>query len=320
MYVLSERGTNQSISSKSADVAQGSGDQKFTPQVDRHVLQTLASMSPKLKSLYQNFSHAILAIPPYSLGYPGETSQSSYYLGDENIQKSDIAEVSKVLEQNSIFPENTRIKKLDEKNEFHLLQASVGVGEVAQFSIPGRESTVKLVRGDYSTELERVCLELTEASKHASNDLQRGFVNKYIESFRNGSLDTYRDSLRLWVRDKAPRVENIFGFVEPYRDPHGIRAEFEALVAISDDEETKLLSQLVENSARFIRRLPWATSENDGKGPFEKNLFEPPDFSSIHSESLPLCINKTWNGAKMFHSACVLLQHYLSRHKRAECK
>lgn len=84
-------------------------------------------------------------------------------------------------------------------------------------------------------------------------------------------------------RNKGPRVENIFGFVEPYRDPHGIRAEFEGLVAIADDEETMLLAKLVENSATFIRRLPWATSENNGKGPFEKSLFEPPDLSSIHS-------------------------------------
>jgi dipeptidyl-peptidase-3 len=81
---------------------------------------------------------------------------------------------------------------------------------------------------------------------------------------------------------RGPRT--FFGFVEPYHDPRGIRAEFEGLVAIADDEETRLLAKLFENSATFIRRLPWATSENDGKGPFKKSLFEPPDFSSIHFE------------------------------------
>lgn len=52
--------------------------------------------------------------------------------------------------------------------------------------------------------------------------------------------------------------------------------------AISDPDETKILTALVENSAKFIRRLPWSgtgSAENDGKGPFEKGLFEPPDFS-----------------------------------------
>ena len=192
--------------------------------------------------------------------------------------------MSKILEQNSIFPENTRLRKADDGSGFEVLLASVGGGDVAQFPLPNGKGSVRLVGGDHSDDLQRVCTELMEASKYAANDSQRQFLDAYIESFQSGSLDAYRNSQRIWVKDKAPRVENIFGFVEPYRDPHGIRAEFEALVAIADDEETKLLAKLVENSAIFIRRLPWATSENDGKGPFEKSLFEPPDFSSIHSE------------------------------------
>lgn len=141
---------------------------------------------------------------------------------------------------------------------------------------------MRIVQGDYSSDLQSVCQELLEAAKYTANDLQKRFLEKYVESFQTGSLDAYRESLLIWIKDKGPRVENIFGFVEPYRDPHGIRAEFEGLVAIADDEETMLLAKLVENSATFIRRLPWATSENNGKGPFEKSLFEPPDLSSIH--------------------------------------
>lgn len=124
------------------------------------------------------------------------------------------------------------------------------------------------------------------ASKHAANENQKLFLAQYIESFQTGCLDSYRDLLRIWVRDKSPNVENIFGFVEPYRDPYGSRSEFEALVAILDKKETQLLKELVEKSATFIRRLPWAdeSNENDGEGPFEKSLLEVPDFTSIHSE------------------------------------
>jgi dipeptidyl-peptidase III len=234
--------------------------------------------------LYHEISGSINSIPPFSLGYPSKTTQSSYYLG-KNITEQDITVVSKILEQNSIFPENTRIRKAGNGIDFEVLLASVQIGDSNQFlQLPGGKGTIKLVRGDHSSELGRICTELSEATKYAANDLQREVLDAYIESFQTGSLDKYRESQRIWVMDKAPRVENIFGFVEPYRDPNGIRAEFEALVAISDDEETKLLARLVENSAKFIRRLPWATPENDGKGPFEKSLFEPPDFSSIHSE------------------------------------
>ncbi|KAJ3521737.1 hypothetical protein NM208_g13157 [Fusarium decemcellulare] len=260
----------------------GSGDQKFIPGVESTVLQKLASRSSTLERLYGDICEHLKARPPFGLGYPSHSTQSSYYPVNY-ISESEIAEVSKVLEQNSFFPENTRLRKEGNGTGFTVYIASVEGGEVARFPLPNGKGTVRLVRGDHSSALQRVCAELTEASKYAANDLQRQYLSAYIESFETGSLDTFRDSLRIWVKDKAPRVENIFGFIEPYRDPHGIRAEFEALVAIADDEETRLLAKLVENSATFIRRLPWATPENDGKGPFEKNLFEPPDFSSIHT-------------------------------------
>lgn len=128
-----------------------------------------------------------------------------------------------------------------------------------------------------------MCDNLAEASKHAANDTQRKFLTEYVESFRTGSLGIYRDSQRTWITDKRPKIENIFGFVEPHRDPYGVKSEFEGLVAIADAEETILLSRLVEHSDKFIRRLPWASAENNGKGVFEKSLFDPPDISSIHA-------------------------------------
>ncbi|OAQ70564.1 dipeptidyl peptidase III [Pochonia chlamydosporia 170] len=260
----------------------GSGDQKFIPAVNDTVLKKLADRSSVLGDLYKEISKSIAVRPPFNLGFPSETAQSSYYPGN-TMSESDALMVSTILEQNRIFPENTRLQKSEDGTGFEVLIASVEHGDLTQFSLPNREGHVTLLKGDHSSNLQRVCDELTEASKHSANDLQKEVLRAYGESFRTGSLDTYRQSQRLWVQDKAPRVENIFGFVEPYRDPLGIRAEFEAVVAIADDSETRLLAKLVDNSAKFIRRLPWATPENDGKGPFEKSLFEPPDFSSIHA-------------------------------------
>lgn len=248
-------------------------------------LRNLAAKSPRSMELLNRVLPPILSIPPYALGYSSETTQTAYYMG-AGITEREVQAVSKILEQNSIFPENTRIRK-DENGDFEVLFASVHRGDVGRtFSFPDGSGCVKLQRGDHATSLERVCTELSEAIKYAANERQRKYLKAYIESFETGSLGKYRDSLRIWAKDKAPRVENIFGFVEPYRDPYGIRSEFEGLVAIADDNETALLAKLVENSAKFIRRLPWAAAENDGKGPFEKNLFEAPDFSSIHSTQL----------------------------------
>ncbi|KAI0866105.1 peptidase family M49-domain-containing protein [Xylaria cubensis] len=260
----------------------GSGDQKFIPKMNQNALKIIASQTSELKKLYEEFRNEIFAIPPYSLGFPSTVLQSSYYLGDQ-ISQEEIALVSKVLDAASIFPENTRIEKL-KSNAYKVHQASIDSTGVEQSLDTFNTSIeVQLVGGDHAADLERMCDNLDRASIYAANDTQRKFLKEYIESFRTGSLDAYRDSLRTWVTDKGPKIENIFGFVEPYRDPYGVRSEFEGLVAIADAEETILLSKLVEHSDKFIRRLPWASAENDGKGPFEKSLFEPPDFSSIHA-------------------------------------
>lgn len=71
----------------------------------------------------------INARPPFSLGYPSETAQSSYYPGND-IREEDVMMVSKVLEQNSIFPENTRLQKADDGTGFEVLLASVEGGDV----------------------------------------------------------------------------------------------------------------------------------------------------------------------------------------------
>ena len=219
-------------------------------------------------------------------GFPTSTTQSTYYLG--SLMRSEITAISKVLEQNSILPENTRLSKeiVDDEARYRLLQASSSPeSETKRLYVEALNSDVHVTPGDYSPELERVCTELQQALRYASNEQQESFLRKYVESFESGSLEAYRESQRIWVLDFGPRVENIFGFVEPYRDPLGIRSEWEALVAISDPQETARLQLLVKNSAKFIRQLPWAlgSTENDGKGPFEKTLFEPPDFSSIHA-------------------------------------
>ncbi|KAK8069832.1 dipeptidyl peptidase III [Apiospora phragmitis] len=187
------------------------------------------------------------------------------------------------MDAQQIYPENTRLRKTED-GTLEILQASVLPGEhVLELDSSMPSPVVKLIKGDHAADLEKVCENLQKAKEYAANDTQRRFLAEYIESFRTGSLESYRDSQRTWISDQAPKVENIFGFVEPYRDPYNIRAEFEGLVALVDPFETKLLTRLVENSDKFICRLPWASAENSGKGVFEKTLFEPPDFSSIHS-------------------------------------
>jgi dipeptidyl-peptidase-3 len=237
--------------------------------------------------LYEHIGKPILADRPLGLGFQSDIAQSSYYPGDEWLTPEELAAISKLMENNSIYLENTRVHKheIDRRVVYDILQASAQEMEPKELQ-NSSFGIVRLVGGDHGKELQNVCADFDEARNYASSAAQDSFLSLCQDSFRTGNIEAYKESQRLWVKDFQPSVEVIFGFVEPYRDPMGARAEFEGLVAITDKAETQALTKLVENSDKFIRRLPWAlqSQENDGKGPFEKELFEKPDFTSLHSK------------------------------------
>lgn len=192
--------------------------------------------------------------------------------------------MSEVMEQHSLGPENTRLRKLVESSKpvYHLLQASA---ETNTSSNNPQQLTddVFLVQGDHSEELSTVCSALANAKEYASNSKQTQTLTHYIECFRTGCLDAFQESQKAWVADVSATVENLIGFIEPYRDPAGVRSEWEAMIGIADPDEASRLKRLVDSSTAIIRQLPWAVEGmNDGKGPFEKSLFEAPDFTSVH--------------------------------------
>ena len=200
--------------------------------------------------------------------------------------------VSDMMVQNCIGVENTRIVKSLEadhkkKHVFDILQASVErdneprvIGRLESVN----DELVRLVRGDHSQDLKRVNEALSEAAKYCANETQRQMLEKLQDTFRSGDLEAYREAQRTWVKDRCPKVEVLFGFIEAYRDPYGTRAEFEGVVSITDPEGSKALNALVERSQTFIAELPWVKDTDvDGlNGPFESDLFEPPEYTSVH--------------------------------------
>ena len=283
---------------------QGRGDQKFIPRISQEDLKCLAAVSTKAIKLYDTISRTMYELRPSSLGFPSDVAQSMYYPGAARMTQQEIDSISKALEKEGIFPENTRISSTVENGDlkYEVLQASVdrdSGGAHHQIFLVGNPAKIRIVRGDHSEELEQVCNCLRKAQQYAANSTQKHVIAKYLESFQTGDLEAYRESQRLWVKDIHPAVENVFGFVEPYRDPHGTRAEFEGLVAIVDVNETKILTKIVESSAKYIRQLPWAKNAtgNNGKGPFEKELFEPPDFTSL--QTLAYCSSIIFPGINL---------------------
>ncbi|KAF2688085.1 peptidase M49, dipeptidyl-peptidase III [Lentithecium fluviatile CBS 122367] len=264
----------------------GEGDQKFVPDLTAEALRKIAAISPKTKASLEKIIDRLIAVPPFSLGYPGKNTQSFYYLGDELVSQDEVNRVSEVMNKRSIGPENTRIRKVVQgrKTILQLLQASAELGPASNQSDELAEG-ILLVRGDHSDELAQVCSALKKAREHAGNSKQTAFLTHFIECCRTGSLQAFQESQKAWVTDISARVENIIGFIEPYRDPAGIRSEWKAMIGIADPDETSRLKHFVDSSV------------NGGKGPFEKSLFEAPDFTSVHA--LAVCGSIVFEAANL---------------------
>lgn len=251
-------------------------------------MKQISKISETVFHLYEQIEYPISAGRPLGLGLPSDIAQSAYYPGDKRLSLDELATISDIMGASSLYFENTRVQKheIDGSVAYDVLQASIQEPQPKELH-NSDFGAVRLIRGDHKKELQKICGELLAARNYAANSAQDSFLSLCYDSFITGDIECYKESQRLWVKDLQPSVEVILGFIEPYRDPMGIRAEFEGLVAITDREETQALTNLVDKSDTFIRRLPWAllSEENGGKGPFEKELFEKPDFTSLHSKS-----------------------------------
>ena len=216
------------------------------------------------------------------LGFPADGHVSAYYQGLP-VSLDDMRLLKEHLfAKYGILPENTRIKKTA-ADEFEVLVASANdVNRLPNDQYPHGIITlgdkahthVTFKFGDHSREMAMMAGFLEKAKEHAANDTQRSMLDAYIRHFSTGSGVAHKDSQRLWVKDIAPVVETNIGFIETYREPSGIIGEFEGLVAIQNKDRTAKFETLVNTAEEFISLLPWDAE-------FEKDKFNPPDFTSI---------------------------------------
>lgn len=226
----------------------GFGDSKFIPRLPVSALEALASITSETKAAFQKANTTGGGIYETSeqsmmhLGYPTSGHMTTYYPDSPTITKDEITTIGNLMEKKGLALENTRIRKTT-SGDFELLIASGisnppvrdrDLGELSTFELDGslKGKTVRLVFGDYLEEMAKISHSIKQAERNAANDNQKQMLESYARSFGTGSIEAFKESQRIWVKDQKPVLETNLGFVETYRDPHGVRGEWEGLIAL----------------------------------------------------------------------------------------
>ncbi|ODV97053.1 hypothetical protein PACTADRAFT_39683 [Pachysolen tannophilus NRRL Y-2460] len=259
------------------------GDVKFIPRLTVEEFDTLIETigNPDISKLYQSVKTALYALDGKNilLGWRDKGHVSGYYL--DVVSKDEAEAVNAALSNEKIMPENTRVGKISD-DEFVVYVASASLKNETTYypdEIPfklhnGKAAKLIIKFGDHSKEFVKIAENLSNAKKHAANDIQARMLSHYIESFQTGSMNAHKESQKEWVKDYGPSVETNIGFIETYRDPAGVRGEWEGLVAMVNKERTAKFQTLVQNAPKYIKELPWSAE-------FEKEKFTAPDFTSL---------------------------------------
>lgn len=283
------------------------GDDKFIPKISKENFMKIFADNFDEKNPYDNIllNHLkehiedIYSNPKSKLGFP-PNEVTTYY--SNNISEDEIKIIQEFMEIKKWSPYNTRIFKINNTFVIKVASASkinnlnnndlVGVENLEQIIPDNYEYNglnIKIEYGDYDLIMKNLNEYLEKAQQYSSNDNQHNMIDNYIKSFEYGSLPHHIHGSYIWTQDKNPNVESYIGFIESYRDPQGVRGEFEGFVAVVNKETSKKFNSLVENATKFIKLLPW-----DKK--YEKEVFLKPDFTSLDvisfgSSGIPSGIN-----------------------------
>ncbi len=108
----------------------------------------------------------------------------------------------------------------------------------------------------YARAIEAIVENLNLAKPYAETEEQKQIITKLVEHYQTGCLKSFDDFSILWVRALDGDVDFINGFIETYGDPLGMKATWEGLVELVDEEETAKAKVIAENANWFEKNSP----------------------------------------------------------------
>ncbi|XP_041351140.1 dipeptidyl peptidase 3-like [Gigantopelta aegis] len=228
------------------------GDSKFIPNLPKDKFEavvlgsTAASEDPKgIQSLWEAVKEPMYSLDDRvkNLGLPPK-GLTTYFSSNCDLKDAELAQ--EFLDKMDLSAYNTRLFKIESGGHKPVYEVRLASTETKDGLIPGlsegmigehifkpknsEESfTFKVTRGDYSQLLSLVVDDLSKAKSHAVNENENKMLQEYITSFTTGSNPAHKDGSRYWIKNKGPIVETYIGFIESYRDPFGVRGEFEGI-------------------------------------------------------------------------------------------
>lgn len=274
------------------------GDTKFVPDIPADKFYSFLTAgkadAAKVEKLWSECSERLYSLPPRQrqMGLGRAQGISTYF--SANCEDKDAEVSAKFMDSIGISPYNTRLfKAADGSYTVKLASSAVGPGDdpvgkwCRDHSFEGDTFTVS--RGDYAPLMARTVESLKGALPHAANSDQKAMIECYVESFTLGSIEDHKSASRHWIKDVGPAVESYIGFIESYRDPAGVRGEWEGFVSCVNKEVSRKFGVLVDRAEELLKLMPWPPL-------FEKPEFKRPDFTSLEvlsfgSSGVPAGIN-----------------------------
>lgn len=268
------------------------GDSKFIPNLPKEKFEIVVkncAAAKEINDLWNRVGDKIYSLSEREkeLGL-GEKGTTTYF--SCNCDKKDATVAQEFLTANDLSPYNTRLFKTvengqtcyevriasSESTDGSLYGCKDGILGRHEFtpSGGGKPCIFNVKRGDYSPLMKLVAQNLEKAEEYAANENEKSMLKEYVKSFKLGSIPAHKDGSRHWIKNKGPIVETYIGFIESYRDPFGVRGEFEGFVAVVNKEMSAKFQSLVEHAEHLLALLPWPAE-------YEKDKFLRPDFTSL---------------------------------------